>query len=249
MSGHSKWSQIKRQKGVNDAKKGQAYTKLGREILVTARNGGPDPETNYRLRLVIQKAREANMPMDNIDRAIKKAVGGGDGTILEEINYQGYGPGGSALIVEVMTDNRNRAAAEIRNAFTRGGGNLGETGCVAWMFQSRGVVGVQLDGTDPDEATLIAIDAGADDVRDEDGELEVLTDPAQLDSVRRQLEANKLKVTSAEQAMIATTGADLKESDALQLLKLIDRLEDLDDVQKVWTNVDFSDEVLEKYAG
>ena len=249
MSGHSKWAQIKRQKGANDAKKGQTFTKLGREIAVTAREGGPDPDANYRLRLVIQKAREANMPMENIERAIKKAAGGGDGTILEEISYQGYGPGGSALIVEVMTDNRNRAAAEVRNAFTRGGGNLGETGCVAWMFQSRGVIGIELDGADPDEATLIAIDAGAEDVKADDGEIEVLTEPAQLDSVRRQLEANNLKITSAENSMIATTSLDLSEGDALQLLRLIERLEDLDDVQKVWTNVDFSEEVLDKYAG
>lgn len=249
MSGHSKWAQIKRQKGANDAKKGQMFTKLGRELAVTAREGGPDPEANYRLRLVIQKAREANMPMENIDRAIKRAVGGGDGAALEEISYQGYGPGGSALIVEVMTDNRNRAAAEVRNAFTRGGGNLGETGCVSWMFQSRGVIDIELDGADPDEATLIAIDAGAEDVKAEDGELQVLTEPTELENVRRQLEANKLKITSAESSMIASAPLDLKESDALQLLKLIERLEDLDDVQKVWTNVEFSEEVLDKYAG
>ena len=249
MSGHSKWAQIKRQKGANDAKKGQTFTKFGREIAVTARAGGPDPESNYRLRLVIQNAREANMPMENIDRAIKRAIGGGEGSALEEINYQGYGPGGSALIVEVMTDNRNRAAAEVRNAFTRGGGNLGEAGCVSWMFKSRGIVNAEIGKIDPDEATLIAIDAGAEDVTVNDGEIEVVTEPAALDDVRKQLESSHLKVTSAEHSMIADTILEVKESDALQLLKLIDRLDDLDDVQKVWTNVDFSEDVLEKFAG
>lgn len=249
MSGHSKWAQIKRQKGANDAKKGQAFTKLGRELTVTARQGGPDPDANFRLRLVIQKAREANMPAENIERAIKRAVGAGDGAVLEEISYEGYGPGGSALLVDVTTDNRNRAAAEVRNAFTRGGGNLGELGCVGWMFDSRGVITVELDGADPDEATLAAIDAGAEDVQAGDEELEVYTEPAQLDAVRKQLEANKLKVVSAESSMIPKANLELKESDALQLLKLMDRLEELDDVQKVWTNVDFSEEVLEKYEG
>src|SRR6059058_3335389 len=178
MSGHSKWSQIKRQKGVADARRGQLFTKLGREITVAAREGGADPDANARLRLAVQKAREANMPMDTIERAIKRGAGGGEGAALDEVTYEGYGPGGAAILVEAMTDNRNRSVAEIRNAFTRGGGSLGESGCVAWLFDPRGVIAVDVNGQDPDETALIAIDAGADDVRVEGSSLEVITAPA-----------------------------------------------------------------------
>src|ERR1051325_4257981 len=165
MSGHSKWSQIKRQKGVADVKRGQIFTKLGREIAVAARTGGANPDMNARLRLAIERARLANMPLDTIDRAVKRAAGAADGASLDEIMYEGYGPGGAALLVEVLTDNRNRAVAEVRSVFTRAGGSLGEAGCVAWMFDQFAVLTLEADGADADEISLQAIDAGAEDVR------------------------------------------------------------------------------------
>jgi YebC/PmpR family DNA-binding regulatory protein len=249
MSGHSKWSQIKRQKGVADARRGQLFTKLGREITVAAREGGADPDANARLRLAVQKAREANMPMDTIERAIKRGAGGGEGAALDEVTYEGYGPGGAAILVEAMTDNRNRSVAEIRNALSRGGGNLGEAGCVAWLFDARGVITVDANGQDPDELALKAIDAGADDVRVDASMLEIYTEPANLDAVRTALEREQLNVTSAETAMVpkATVEADPKE--AVAVLKLMERLEELDDVQRVYTNVEFNDEVLSQFAG
>ncbi len=249
MSGHSKWAQIKRQKGANDAKKGQLFTKLGREITIAARSGVPDPDANFRLRLAIGKAREANMPAENIERAIKRAAGAGDGVSIEELSYEGYGPGGAALLVQVATDNRNRAASEVRNAFTRGGGNLGEAGCVAWLFEPRGIITVEPGKADPDEVALTAIDAGADDVQTEDGSVEIYTDPHGLEPVRRKLEEEKLTITSAESTMQPKASLELGEEDSLKLLRLMDRLEELDDVQKVYTNVEFSNDVLEKYEG
>ncbi len=249
MSGHSKWAQIKRQKGVNDAKRGQMFTKIGRELTIAVRAGGPDPDSNFRLRLAMQKARQINMPMDNIKRAIERAAGGGEGANIEETTYEGYGPGGVAFLIEVATDSRNRAAAEIRSVFTKAGGNLGESGSVAWLFEPRGIVAVEPGAADPDEIALAAIDAGAEDVKTEDGTVEIYTQPASLDPVRRGLEQLKLNVTSAEGSMVAKASLSLEEKDALQLLKLVDRLEDLDDVQKVYTNVEFADEILEKYEG
>jgi YebC/PmpR family DNA-binding regulatory protein len=250
MSGHSKWSQIKRQKGVADARRGQLFTKLVREITVAARDGGGgDPDANPRLRLAVQQAREANMPMENIERAIKRGAGGGEGVVLAEITYEGYGPGGAAILVESMTDNRNRTVAEVRNAFTRGGGSLGESGCVGWLFDSRGVISIEVNGSDGEEVALIAIDAGADDVRVEDSTIEVYTAPADLDRVRNELMSNQLNVTSAELAMIPKTTLEADPKDALAVLKLMERLEDLDDVQRVYTNAEFSDDVLEQFGG
>ncbi len=249
MSGHSKWAQIKRQKGANDAKRGQMFTKLGREIMVAARQGGGDPEANFRLRLAIQKARESNMPMENIERAIKRATGTSDSAALEEVIYEGYGPGGAAVMVEAMTDNRNRTVSEIRNVFTRNGGSLGETGCVAWLFEPRGVITIAADGQDPDELALMAIDAGAEDVRTDGNTVEVYTDPSQLEAVRDALRERKINVVSAESSMIPKTSLELDENEALRNLKLMDKLEELDDVQAVHTNVDFPEEILEKYAG
>jgi YebC/PmpR family DNA-binding regulatory protein len=246
MSGHSKWSQIKRQKGAADAKRGQLFTKLGREITVSARQGGGDPDGNPRLRLAIQRAREANMPMDTIERAVKRGAGGSDGAALEEITYEGYGPGGAAILIEAMTDNRNRAVAEIRNAFTRGGGSLGESGCVAWLFDSRGVIALDANGNDAEELALQAIDAGADDVKVEDSMIEIYTAPSALDVVRGTLESTQISITSAEIAMIPKTTLEADSKDALAVLKLMERLEDLDDVQRVYTNVEFSDEVLDQ---
>lgn len=244
MAGHSKWAQIKRQKGAADAKRGQLFTKLGREITVAVRQGGPDPDGNPRLRLAIQRARDANMPMDTIERAIKRGTGAGEGASLDEVMYEGYGPGGAAILVEVLTDNRNRSVAEVRSVFTRGGGNLGESGCVAWLFDPRGVITIEVDGGDPDEIALKAIDAGADDVRVEDSTLEVYTAPADLDQVRQALERADVKIASAELAMVPKTTVTVDPKDAVAVLKLMERLEDLDDVQRVYTNLEIDDEVL-----
>ena len=247
MSGHSKWSQIKRAKGAADAKRGQLFTKLGREITVAAREGGPDPDANARLRLAVQRAREANMPMDTIDRAIKRVVGG-EAAALEEIVYEGYGPNGAAILIEAMTDNRNRTVAEIRNAFTRGGGSLGESGCVAWLFDSRGIITVQPNGADPDEVALKAIDAGADDFLVVDDGIEIYTDPAQLDAVRTALEQEHLAVNGAETAMVPKTTLELEPKDTVTVLKLMERLEELDDVQRVYSNLELSEEALKQFA-
>ena len=249
MSGHSKWAQIKRQKGANDARRGQLFTKLGREITVAARNGGGDPAANFRLRLAIQKARDNNMPLENIERAIKRATGAIEGAALEEIVYEGYGPSGAAIMVEALTDNRNRTVSEVRSVFTRVGGSLGETGCVSWLFDPKGIVTIDASGKDADEVALMAIDAGAEDVRTEDNSVEVYTAPGDLEAVRQALERNGLTISSAEITMQPKTTVDLEEKDAIQVLKLMDRLEELDDVQRVHSNVDFSADVLEKYAG
>ncbi len=247
MSGHSKWAQIKRQKGAADVKRGQLFTKLGREITVAAREGGPDPEGNPRLRQAIQRAREAAMPADTIERAIKRATGGTDSGALEEVVYEGYGPGGAAILVQALTDNRNRAVAEIRSAFTRAGGSLGESGCVAWLFEPRGVIAIERNNRDPDELGLLAIDAGAEDVRDEGDILEVLTQPGDLEAVRAALEAQGLRIASAETALVPKTSVPLDERNAAATLRLMERLEELDDVQRVYTNLEISDEVLRAY--
>jgi YebC/PmpR family DNA-binding regulatory protein len=247
VSGHSKWSQIKRQKGAADAKRGQTFTKLGREITVAVREAGPDPDGNARLRQAIQRAREASMPMDTIERAIKRAHGGGDGAVLEEIVYEGYGPGGAALLVAALTDNRNRAVAEIRSAFTRAGGSLGESGCVAWLFEQRGVISLESGDHDPDELGLLAIDAGAEDVRFEESMVEVLTRPGDLDAVREALETKGIPVASAEVAQVPKTTVPLDERNAAATLRLMERLEDLDDVQRVYTNLEISAAALREY--
>jgi YebC/PmpR family DNA-binding regulatory protein len=247
VSGHSKWSQIKRQKGAADAKRGQLFTKLGREIAVATREGGPDPDANARLRLAVQRAREANMPADTIDRAIKR-VAGGDAAALEEIVYEGYGPNGAAILIEAMTDNRNRTVAEIRNVFTRGGGSLGESGCVAWLFDNRGIITVQPDGADPDDVALKAIDAGADDFRVDDDGIEIYTDPTQLDAVRSALEQERVAVNGAETAMVPKTTLELEPKDTVTVLRLMERLEELDDVQRVYSNLELSEEALKEFA-
>lgn len=249
MSGHSKWSQIKRQKGVTDFRRGQLFTKLGREITMAARQGGADPESNFRLRLVVQRARDSNMPNDTIERALKRGAGGGDAAELHEITYEGYGPGGTAIMVDVVTDNRNRSAAELRAAFTRAGGNLGEAGCVAWLFDSRGVISVSVDGSDAETIELAAIDAGAEDVRSEDGAVEIVTAPNALEAVRRALTEQKIAVSSAETEMVPKTTVELDAKEGVQALRLLERLEELDDVQRVYSNADFPDEVLAEMQG
>jgi YebC/PmpR family DNA-binding regulatory protein len=248
VSGHSKWSQIKRQKGVNDAKRGQLFTKLGREITIAARDGGGDPVANFRLRLAIQRARENNMPVENIDRAIKRGAGGGEGNTLEEILYEGYGTGGAAILVEAMTDNRNRAAADIRSLFARHGGSLGESGCVAWLFDLKGTILVEAGDKDADDLALIAIDAGAEDVTIEDGSLEVYTAPGDLETVRQALEAQSITISNAEVSMVPKTTLQLDPKATGLVLKLIERLEELDDVQQVHSNIEVSDEALAEYS-
>lgn len=248
MSGHSKWAQIKRQKGAADAKRGQLFTKLGREIAVAAREGA-DPAANARLRLAVQRARDANMPLDTIERAIKRAAGAGDAANFQEISYEGYGPHGVAILVDALTDNRNRAAAEIRSVFNRNGGNLGESGSVRWLFDPKGIITVETGGKDPDEIALIAIDAGAEDVQVDDGLLEVYTEPAQLEQVREALEQEGIDVSSSETAMVPKTTVPLDQQAAEQTMRLIERLEDLDDVQNVYSNSDVSEEVAASLAG
>lgn len=247
MSGHNKWSKIKRQKGVEDAKKGQIYTKLTREIIVAARQGGGDPETNFKLRLAIQKAREASMPKDNIERAIERGSGGAEGAVLEELMLEGYGPSGTAILVQTLSDNRNRTVQEVRNVFTRQGGSMGSAGCVAWLFDSRGLISIEAEGKDTDEITLQAIDAGAEDVKVMDGTIEIYTKPTELEIVKQNMEKGNITTSSAELAMIPKTMVEVEDKAAIQTLKLLDKLEELDDVQKVYSNVDFSDQQIEKF--
>jgi YebC/PmpR family DNA-binding regulatory protein len=247
MSGHSKWSTIKRQKGAADAKRGQLFTKLSREIELAARQGDPDPEMNFRLRLTVQKARDNNMPVENIERAIKRAAGGAEGANLVEATYEGYGPGGTAILLETLTDNKNRTTSDIRNAFVRGNGSLGENGCVTWIFQSKGVVTISASAGDTEELALQAIDAGAEDVKEENGVLEIQTAPEELEKVRKSLEKQDVEISSSELTMVPQNTVMLDEKTALQMLKLMDKLEEMDDVQRVFTNADFPDEALEKY--
>lgn len=249
MSGHSKWSTIKRQKGANDAKRGALFTKFAREIIIAARMGGGDPDANYRLRLAIEKARSVNMPMDNIKRAIEKATGGGDAVTFEEIVYEGYGPGGIAVLVEAQTDNRNRTAAEVRSMFTKAGGQLAGSGAVAWQFEPRGVISIPRAGIDPDEIALLAIDAGADDIDTEADPLEVYTSPGDLEKVRKALEAAGVQVDTGEIAMIAQNTVELDAHRARQALRLMESLEDLEDVQRVTANFDIPEEVFAELAG
>ncbi|MCX5995417.1 MAG: YebC/PmpR family DNA-binding transcriptional regulator [Chloroflexi bacterium] len=249
MSGHSKWSTIKHQKGVADAKRGQLFTKLAREISVAVRQGGADTQANFKLRLIMQKARDNNMPLENIDRAIKRASGGTDGAALSEVTYEGYGPGGSAILAQALTDNKNRTLSEMRNILSRGGGNLGESGSVTWLFESRGVI--IIDGTkeNAEEVALFAIDAGAEDVKIEGTSLEVNTKPQDLEAVRKALELKKVPISSSELSMVPKTMVKLDEKSAFQALRLLDKLEELDEVQHVYTNADFPDDVVGKYQG
>jgi len=250
MSGHSKWSTIKRQKGVADAKRGAVFTKLSREIILAAKQGGGDPSMNFKLRLAVQRAKAANMPNDNIDRAIAKGSGGGAGDEqLDEIQYEGYGPGGTAIIVSVLTDNRNRTVAEVRHRFSRSGGNMAETGAVGWQFEARGVITVPLNGHDADDLALQVIDAGADDVDVQEDVLEVQTEPANLEPVRKALEAAGVEIENADFAMVPKTLIELDEKTAHQAMRLIESLEDLEDVQRVYSNADISDEAAASYEG
>jgi YebC/PmpR family DNA-binding regulatory protein len=245
MSGHSKWAQIKRQKGVADHRRGQLFTKLAREIIVAVKEGGPNPDTNFRLRLTVQKARDSNMPSDNIERAIKKGSGEGGAAALSEITLEGYGPHGVAVLVEAVTDNRNRTIQEVRSTFTRYGGSLATSGSVSWLFDNRGVIVVETDGTKGEELALTAIDAGAEDVKEEKGYLEILTTPQNLETVRKAVEQIKPPV-SAQVQRVAKKTVVLDEDQAIKTLKFLDHLEELEDVQTVCANLDYSEAVLEK---
>jgi YebC/PmpR family DNA-binding regulatory protein len=251
MSGHSKWSTIKRQKGVTDAKRGALFTKVAREISVAARQGGGDPDANYRLRLAVEKARSVNMPSDNIKRTIDKAVGGGEAEQYEEIVYEGYGPGGVAVLVEAATDNRNRTAAEVRSIFTKAGGQLAGSGAVAWQFEPRGLIAVARDAAvDVDEVALAAIDAGAEDVDTDDPEsIEIYTSPADLERVCKALDGAGVAVDSAENTMVAKQTVELDSARARQALRLVELLEDLEDVQRVTANFDIPEDVFAEVAG
>ena len=251
MSGHSKWSTIKHQKGAADARRGALFTKLSRDLVLAVRDGGGgDPTINFRLRLVIDKARAGNMPADSITRAIKRGTGesGEPGENLEEIVYEGYGPGGGAILLQAVTTNRNRAAAEIRFTFTKGGGSLGESGCVAWNFETKGVITLDVaDESRGEELGLLAIDSGAEDIEIEDGVLEIHTPLDKLQEVRQSLEDAAVTLASAQISMVPKSTVMLDSSNAEQTLKLLDSLEELEDVQKAFTNADFPPEVLEKY--
>ncbi|MBI4288465.1 MAG: YebC/PmpR family DNA-binding transcriptional regulator [Chloroflexi bacterium] len=246
MSGHSKWSQIKRQKGVADVRRGAIFTKVAREISLAARQGGGDPNANFRLRLALQKAKENNMPSENVDRAIKRGVGGTEVAHLLEYSLEGYGSNGVAMLVDIVTDNKQRTLQEVRNVFTRHGGNLGEAGSVAWLFENKGIITVEAGDKDADDVSLAAIDAGAEDVKTLEGSVEIYTAPEDMEKVRRALEEKKYKVTSAEVSLWPKSTIELDEKGAISNLKLMEKLEELDDVQKVHSNLEFSEELAEK---
>ncbi len=244
MAGHSKWSQIKRKKAVTDQKRGQAFTKLIRELTVAAREGGGDPNFNPRLRLGVDAAKAANMPQENIERAIKRGTGELEGVTYEEIVYEGYGPGGVALYIETLTDNQKRTVAEVRHLLDKNGGNLGTSGSVAWQFDRKGVIYVAGEGVDEDAVFEAAVDAGADDVRTEGGEHVVATEAASLHGVREALEAAGLVVTSAQLTMVARNEVPVGGRVGERLLRLLDALDDHDDVQQVHSNADLDESVL-----
>jgi len=247
MSGHSKWSTIKRKKGAEDAKRGKIFTKLGRELQIAAREG-PDPDTNFKLRLIVEKARQANMPKENIARAIRRGAGLEKGEeALAELTFEGYGPHGVAMLVQVTTDNRNRAVAEVRSVFNRHNGSLGESGCVAWLFEPKGYITLDVNDSDPDELAMIAIEAGADDVTVASDLVEVFTKPEDFQTVRESLQEQGLAIDSAELAMIPKSLSQLGEKETFQVMNLVERLEELDDVQQVYSNLDLSDEVMAQY--
>jgi YebC/PmpR family DNA-binding regulatory protein len=249
MSGHSKWANIKRRKGAVDAQKGKVFFKLIKEITVAARLGGGDPGGNPRLRSAIAAARAENMPKDNVERAIKKGAGGGEGENYDEILYEGYGPGGVAVLVETMTDNKNRTVGEVRHAFSKAGGNMGESGCVSWMFDKKGQILVEKTLIEEDKLMEMALEAGAEDVADDGNVFQVLTAPDDFNGVREALEAAKLTFVEASVAMVPKNTVEVAdEKTAKQLMRLIDTLEDNDDVQHVHANFDIPDEIMEKIS-
>jgi YebC/PmpR family DNA-binding regulatory protein len=246
MSGHSKWATTKHRKAAVDAKRGKIFTRLGKEIAVAARMGGGDADANPRLRLAVQKAREANMPADNIKRAVQRGTGEIPGAVYEEIVYEGYGPGGVALLMEVTTDNRNRTVGELRHALTKHGGKMGETGCVSWMFHRKGMISVDASKVAEDTLIEAALNAGAEDVKRADDTFDVVTDPEVFEAVRDGLQAAGIPVEQAEVRMIPETEVKLDGREAEQMLRLLELIEDHDDVQAVSANFDIPDEILER---
>jgi len=250
MSGHSKWSQIKRQKGVADAQRGQLFTKLSKEIIIAARQGGPDPNTNFRLRLAVQKARDNNMPMDNIDRAVKRASGGGEGAELAEITYEGFGPAGTAVLVDVATDNRNRTVAEIRHMFSKHGGNMGEMGSVGWMFERKSQIVIDKEHLpDEDAAMNLVLEVGADDLKDGGSTWEVISAPESHVAVLEAIQKAKIPTESAEIAMIPKNLVKVEGKNAAACIRLSEALDDQDDVQNVYSNFDIDESEMETLAG
>lgn len=245
MSGHSKWHNIRVKKTKMDSLKGKLFTKLSKEILMAVKEGGPDPENNFRLKVAIGRARDANMPNENIKRTIEKATGAGSES-YEEILYEGYGPAGVAFMLEVATDNRNRTAAEVRRLFTKYGGSLGESGCVAWMFQKKGLILISAKSIGEDELMNIALDIGAEDMTQSEDGYEIVTDPSTFSSVRKAIDERKISYDSAEITWIPTNTVKLEGEDASKTLRLIEELEDLEDVQQVYANFDISREIMEK---
>ncbi|NLG86436.1 MAG: YebC/PmpR family DNA-binding transcriptional regulator [Firmicutes bacterium] len=246
MSGHSKWANIKHKKAKADAARGRIFTRLGRELMVAVRHGGPDPETNFRLKMVMDKARAVNMPNDNIMRVIQRASGSQEGANLEEIVYEGYGPGGVAVMLELLTDNRNRTASEIRHLFSRHGGNLGESGCVAWMFSQKGSLVLERATLDKsiDEVMMDALEAGAEDVQEDEDTIEILTEPADFAQVEEALAKKGYQFSEAKIARIPQNTVELSRDDAARMLKLMEELEEHDDVQEIYANFDIPDEIL-----
>ena len=244
MSGHSKWSSIKHKKGVTDARRGKVFSKLIKEITVAARTGGGDPSGNPRLRTAILAAKSENMPKDNIERAIKKGTGELEGVNYEESIYEGYGPGGAAVLIESVTDNKNRAVADIRHIFSKCGGNLGENGCVSWMFDSKGYIEVEKKAVDEDKLMETAIEAGAEDVREDNNSFEIITEPDDFEAVKTAIDNASIPYIVAEITMLPQTTLELKGKQAEQMIKLMETLEDCDDVQKVYTNADIPDELV-----
>ncbi len=246
MSGHSKWSSIKHKKAAKDAKKGKLFTKLIKEITVAARTGGGDINANPRLRTAVLAAKAGSMPADNIERAIKKGTGDLEGVSYEEIHYEGYGPGGAAIMVQVLTDNKNRTVQEIRRMFAKHGGNLGENGCVAWMFDKKGLITVDKLKVEEDRLISLALDAGAEDVREEESLFEIVTRPEDFEKVREHLQRENIPMTGAQVAMVPKNTVALDGQSAEQILRLTEELEDHDDVQSVAANFDIPDELLER---
>lgn len=244
MSGHSKWATIKRKKGAADAKRGKLFTKLIKEITIAAREGGGDPNANPRLRLAVDNAKSANMPADNIDRAIKKATGGLEGVTYHELTYEGFGPGGIALLVEVATDNKNRTVAEVRHIFSRHGGSLGETGSVAWMFEKKGLITLPAQNKSEEDILNIVLEAGAEDLHSEEGYYEIATPVESFEPVRKALKNARLEIENASLQWIPKNNINTSGDEAEKILKLIEALEDCDDVQNVYSNADIDEAVI-----
>ena len=244
MSGHSKWSSIKHKKAATDAKRGKIFTKLIKEITVSARMGGGDVDANPRLRAAIQAAKSENMPKDNIERAIKKGTGELEGVNYEESVYEGYGPGGAAVLIESLTDNKNRTVADIRHIFSKAGGNMGESGCVAWMFDKKGYIAIENKAVDEEALMEAALDAGAEDIREDDSNFEVITAPEDFETVKSAIDSASIPYLVAEVTMLPQTTTYLKGREAEQMVKLMEALEDCDDVQKVYTNADIPEEIV-----